>query len=77
MQSINQSFIRSKQAIGRKILFNAPDNTNSNVNSVDDNNLNDIPVSMDCEHECIICNSLFQTNEQDKYTCEPSASDKP
>jgi hypothetical protein len=49
---------------------NAPDTTSSNVNSVDDNNSNDIPVPMDCEHECIICNSLFQTNEQDKYTCE-------
>jgi hypothetical protein len=50
--------------------LNAPNNTNSNVNSVDDNNSNDIPVSMDCEHECTICNSLFQTNKQDKYTCE-------
>ena len=27
-------------------------------------------VPMDCEHECTICNSLFQTNEQNKYTCE-------
>ena len=25
---------------------------------------------MDCEHDCTICNSKFQTNEQDKYTCE-------
>ena len=25
---------------------------------------------MDCEHEYTICNSLIQTNEQDKYTCE-------
>jgi hypothetical protein len=31
---------------------NAHDNTNSNINSVDDNNSNDIPVPMDCEHEC-------------------------
>ena len=23
-----------------------------------------------CEHECTLCNSLFQTNELDKYTCE-------
>jgi hypothetical protein len=45
------------------------DNTNSNV-SVDDNNSNDIHVPMYCEHECTVCNSLFQTNEQDKYTCE-------
>jgi hypothetical protein len=52
--------------------------------SVDDNNSNDIHVPMYCEHECTICNSLFQTNEQDKYTCEllisvfewTSASDK-
>ena len=41
-----------------------------NVNSVDDNNSNDIPVPMDYEHECTIWNTLFQTNEQDKYTCE-------
>ena len=27
-----------------KLSDNAPDNTNSNVNSVDDNNSNDIPV---------------------------------
>ena len=33
---------------------NAHDNTNSNINSVDDNNSNDIPVPMDCEHECTI-----------------------
>ena len=45
---------------------NTLNNTNSEVNSVDDNNSNDIPVPMDCEHECTICNSLFQTNEQDK-----------
>ena len=45
---------------------NAPDNTSSNVNSVDDNNLNDIPLPMDCEHEYTICNSLFQTIEEDK-----------
>ena len=38
--------------------------------SVNDNNLNDIPVPMKCEHEYTICNSLFQTNEQDEYTCE-------
>ena len=44
-------------------------NTNSNV-SVDDNNSNDIHVPMYCEHVCTLCNSLFQTNEQDKYTCE-------
>jgi hypothetical protein len=31
---------------------NAPDNTNSKVNSVDDDNANGIPVTMDCEHEC-------------------------
>jgi hypothetical protein len=31
---------------------------------------NDIPVPMDCEHACTIYNSLFQTNEQDKYTFE-------
>lgn len=49
---------------------NIPDNMNSNVNSIEDNNSNDIPVPMDCKHECTICNSLFQTNEQDKYTCE-------
>jgi len=49
---------------------NIPDNANSDVNSVEDNNSNDIPVPMDCEHESTICNSLFQTNEQDKYTCE-------
>jgi hypothetical protein len=49
---------------------NAPDNTSSNVNSLDDNNSYDIPVPMDCEHECTICNSLFQTNEEDKYTCK-------
>ena len=40
------------------------DKTNSNV-SVDDNNSNDIHLPMYCEHECTICNSLFQTNEQD------------
>jgi hypothetical protein len=34
--------------------------------SVNDNNLNDIPVPMKCEHEYTICNSLFQTNEQDE-----------
>ena len=45
---------------------NTLNNTNSEVNSVDDKNSNDIPVPMDCEHECTICNSLFQTNEQDK-----------
>jgi hypothetical protein len=44
--------------------------TISNVNSVDDNNSNYIPVPMDCEHACTIYNSLFQTNEQDKYTFE-------
>ena len=49
---------------------NAPDNTSSNANSLDDDNSNDIPVPMDCEHESTICNSLFQTNEEDKYTCE-------
>jgi hypothetical protein len=49
---------------------NATDNTSSNVNSLDDNNSNDIPVPMDCEHECTICNSLFQTNEEDKYICK-------
>jgi hypothetical protein len=38
--------------------------------SVNDNNLNDISVPMKCEHECTICNSLFQTNEQDEYPCE-------
>jgi len=41
---------------------NIPDNVNSNVNSIEDNNSNDIPVSNDSEHECTICNSLFQTN---------------
>ena len=45
------------------------DSANSNV-SVDDNNSNDIHVPMYCEHESTIYNSLFQTNEQDKYTCE-------
>ena len=39
-------------------------------NSVEDNNSNDIPVPMDFEHECTICNALFQTKEEDKYTCE-------
>ena len=53
-----------------KLSDNAPDNTNSNVNSVDVNNSNDIPVPMDFEHECTICNALFQTKEEDKYTCE-------
>ena len=43
---------------------------NSNANSVEDNNSNDITVSVDCEHEGTICNSLFQTNEGGKYTCE-------
>ena len=43
---------------------------NSNANSVEDNNSNDITVSVDCEHEGTICNSLFQTNEEGKYTCE-------
>jgi len=38
----------------RQTCLYAPDNTNSNVNSVDDNNSNDIPVPMDCEHECSI-----------------------
>jgi uncharacterized Fe-S radical SAM superfamily protein PflX len=33
-------------------------------------NVNSILVPIDCEHECTIWNSLFQTNEQDKYTCE-------
>ena len=47
-----------------------PDNMNSNVNSVEDNNSNDIPVPIDCEHECTIYPSLFQRNEDDKYTCE-------
>jgi hypothetical protein len=46
------------------VLDNA--NTSSNVNSVTDNNLNDTPVPIDCEHKC---HSLFQTNEEDKYTC--------
>ena len=45
-------------------------NSYSNVNSLEDNNSNDIPVPMDCEHECTRCNSIFQTNEEDKYTCE-------
>ena len=51
---------------------NIPDNVNSysNVNSLEDNNSNDIPVPMDCEHECTRCNSIFQTNEEDKYTCD-------
>jgi len=51
---------------------NIPDNVNSysNVNSVEDNNSNDIPVPMDSEHECTRCNSIFQTNEEDKYTCD-------
>jgi hypothetical protein len=49
---------------------NTPDNANSNVNSVEDNNLIDIPVPMHCEHECTICSSLFSTNAEDKYTCE-------
>ena len=33
-------------------------------------NVNSILVPIDCEHECTIWNSLVQTNEQDKYTCE-------
>ena len=37
-----------------KLSDNAHENTNSNINSVDDNNSNDIPVPMDCEHECTI-----------------------
>jgi hypothetical protein len=45
---------------------NAPENTNRNVNPVDDNNANEIPVPIDCEHECTLCNSLFQINEEDK-----------
>jgi len=49
---------------------NIPDNVHSNVNAVEDNNSNDIPAPMDREQECTICNSLFQTNEEDKYTCE-------
>ena len=49
---------------------NAPDNTSSNANSVCDDNSNDIPVPLNCELESTICNSLFQTNEQDKYSCE-------
>jgi hypothetical protein len=48
---------------------NAPENTNRNVNPVDDDNANEIPVPIDCEHECTLCNSLFQINEEDKYTC--------
>jgi hypothetical protein len=48
----------------------APDNTNIIINSIDDDNANYIPVPMDCEHECNMCKSLFQINEQDKYTCE-------
>ena len=46
------------------------DNIPDNVNSVEDNNSNDIPVPMDCEHKCTRCNSIFQTNEEDKYTCD-------
>jgi hypothetical protein len=33
---------------------NILDNTNSNVNSVEDYNSNDIPVPIDCEQECTI-----------------------
>jgi len=49
---------------------NIPDNMNSNVNSVEEYSSNDIPVPIDCENECTICNSLFQTSEEDKHTCE-------
>jgi hypothetical protein len=49
---------------------NILDNTNSNVNSVEDYNSNDIPVPIDCEHECTICNSLFQAIDENKYTCD-------
>lgn len=49
---------------------NIPDNMNSNVNSIEVNNSNDIPgIPIYCEYECTICNSLFETNE-DKYTSE-------
>jgi len=42
---------------------NTPDNANSNVNLIENNDSNDIPVPIDCEHEYTICNSLFQKNE--------------
>ena len=45
--------------LSNKPSDNAPDTTSSNVNSVDDNNSNDIPVPIDCEHECTIWNTLF------------------
>jgi len=49
---------------------NISDKVNSNINSVEENNSNDISLPMDCDHECTLYNTLFQTNEDDKYTCE-------
>ena len=44
------------------------DNVNSTVNSLGYNKASDIPVPV--KHEYTIYNSLFQTNEYNKYTCE-------
>jgi hypothetical protein len=66
MLQVLQKEVDLQAHLNDKPSDNAPDNTSSNVNSVDDNNLNDIPLPMDCEHEYTICNSLFQTIEEDK-----------
>jgi hypothetical protein len=49
-----------------KTSDNAPDNTSSNVNSLDDNNSNDIPVPCECLRSNVLHNSMCHNSNSCK-----------